>query len=232
MSQNPNRHYTEKEVGILLKRATELQEATDDGSEGGLSLDEVKQIASEIGIDFYHLNTAANELELFQDSVEQSRLWGGPFLIEKKYIIGSGITEAQWERMVEAIRELTGSEGTVSSFGTAVEWSRSIPDIERLQVTVSRGENRSSINIRERYKSGALFAYFFTVLLSLGGGLGIALGLDVSLLAGGIIVGGTATGMLSSLRIALGAVRRKQQKKIKRIMDRLVNIAGDGDLNG
>ena len=58
------RIYTDKEISAVLKRATELQGAQGPaGGTSGLSLDELEQIAAEVGIDPNYVKAAALELE-------------------------------------------------------------------------------------------------------------------------------------------------------------------------
>ena len=49
--QVPRKLFSEKEVGRILKRATELQEDKGPADTMGLSLEEVRQIAMEMGVD-------------------------------------------------------------------------------------------------------------------------------------------------------------------------------------
>ena len=62
---NLPRLYDEKEVGRLIKRATELQreEPMRAAVSGGLSLDELADIAAEAGIDPRYLRRAALEMD-------------------------------------------------------------------------------------------------------------------------------------------------------------------------
>jgi len=231
MTQDSDRLYSEKETGQLIKRSTELKEASTSTSEHGLSAGEITKIAAEIGIEPQHLKTAMLELDGLSSTVSGQKFWGGPFSVNLHRLSNARISDAQWEQMGDEIRSFTGSDGKVTSFGTAVEWSRTIPDLERLQVTVSRGDERTAIRIRERYKSGAAWAYFFTLLVSLGGTIGAAIGLDVSLLAGGILAGGVTTGMLATLRSTLVSLTKKQNKKLSRLMERLSAIIKEGDVH-
>lgn len=47
----PTRQYGEKESALILRRAVALQEAGGRGAGAGLSLDELRQIALEAGVD-------------------------------------------------------------------------------------------------------------------------------------------------------------------------------------
>jgi hypothetical protein len=45
-----SRRFTDREVALVLKKASELEEVEGTGSGGGLTLDDLEQIASEVGI--------------------------------------------------------------------------------------------------------------------------------------------------------------------------------------
>lgn len=61
---NLPRRYDEKEIGRLLRRATELQTAEPTApNPGGMTLEELEEIAVEAGIDPNYLRRAALELE-------------------------------------------------------------------------------------------------------------------------------------------------------------------------
>jgi hypothetical protein len=59
------RRYGDKEVGLILRRATEFQrqEPASAAEGGGLTLAELEEIAAEAGIDPRHLRRAASELD-------------------------------------------------------------------------------------------------------------------------------------------------------------------------
>ena len=59
----PRRLFSEKEISRVLKRATELQDVEGPTETTGLSMEELQQIAAEVGIDPRHLAVAVAELE-------------------------------------------------------------------------------------------------------------------------------------------------------------------------
>src|SRR6266566_2316594 len=61
--QGGARRFSEKEVGLILQRAAELQQHDPRGpAEGGLSLADIEQIAAEAGIDPRHVQAAVATL--------------------------------------------------------------------------------------------------------------------------------------------------------------------------
>ena len=54
-----NNLYTDKEIGKLIKRATELQKESKDSQKRGLSLKEIEDIAEDFGIDPEYLRVSS-----------------------------------------------------------------------------------------------------------------------------------------------------------------------------
>jgi hypothetical protein len=64
MAPSNNRRYTEQEIQAIFRRATERQEATGSADpHRGLTLDELKAIGAESGIDPAHVEAAAVDIE-------------------------------------------------------------------------------------------------------------------------------------------------------------------------
>ena len=83
-----DRLYGEQEIGALIQRAAEIQERAEDRSDPGVSLRELERIASEVGIDPVHLRAAAVELAGRSGTTGVSRLWGGPFVLRERRVVG------------------------------------------------------------------------------------------------------------------------------------------------
>ena len=62
--ERSSRRYSEKEIGLILRRATEFQRSEPSAADPtGLTLAELQEVASEVGIDPAYLRRAAAELE-------------------------------------------------------------------------------------------------------------------------------------------------------------------------
>jgi len=222
-NQNRKRLYSDKEIGALIQRATEIQREASESSERGLSLHEIEHIAAEIGIAPEHLRTAAVELESRPDAGEGARFWGGPFVLDEKRVIEGTLTEEQWEQIVLGLRRLTGSTGRVNEIGQIREWTRTIKDldflIEQTQVTISPRKDQTTIDVRKQYRGGALMAYFLSIVLS-GAVAGIFLdGGGFSDLLTALIVGGSGTGGLTVARTSIAYWTKRQREKLKGLTD-------------
>lgn len=65
MSMDPTRRFTDREVAIVLRKASEIDEGegADAGSGAGLSLEDLKEIAREVGISAQAIDRAARKVE-------------------------------------------------------------------------------------------------------------------------------------------------------------------------
>lgn len=217
------RLYTEKEIGSLIKRATEMQSAARESEDRGLSLQDIEQLAAEIGIEAEHLRNAALELQRQSGVEPRFRLWGGPHELEQERIVEGNLTEGQWEQVVLGLRRLTGSTGTVSEIGRAREWTRSIKDldylVEQTQVTLSPRGEQTKISVRKKYRGGAVAAYVISVLLS-GTLAGIFLdGGGFSDAVNTLILGGSGLGGLAVARTSIGYWARRQRERLRVLTD-------------
>ena len=82
-----NRLYSDKEIGALIQRATELHEEASDSQDHALSLEDVEHIASDLGISPEHVRSAALELAHNIEPGKKFSLFGAPFFAEQARVI-------------------------------------------------------------------------------------------------------------------------------------------------
>ena len=70
--------YNEKEIGSILKRAAELSHDDTATNSLGLSLDELKQLGKEAGINHDFILKAATEMGASLTRSKDKAFWGGP----------------------------------------------------------------------------------------------------------------------------------------------------------
>ena len=107
----PRRHFSEKEISRVLKRATELQEASKTTDPTGLTFEELQQIAVEAGIDAKYIAAAITEQEQEGDVDEQFYWLGAPTSVERVRVVAGEVSDEQWEEMVAEIRSTFGLVG-------------------------------------------------------------------------------------------------------------------------
>ena len=115
-----SRRFTEKEAGALLRKAAELQ-AKGSASEG-ISLEELRAAASEIGISPQTFAAAVEQMDV-PAGPGKVGFWGGPSQFAHEQVIEGTLTEDGWEEILIDLRRTFGEQGTVNVRGTTREWT-------------------------------------------------------------------------------------------------------------
>jgi hypothetical protein len=184
--REPRRRYGDKEIGLILKRATELQkqEPTSSAERGGLTLAELEEIGAEAGIDPRLLRRAAAELDagaVGATAEGLTRLVGAPLAIQYDRTLPGELTEADFMSLVPEIQKVAEGHGHAGLLGNTLTWqSRTDEGGRSLQISVSSRDGRTQILISERLgqHAGALFG---GLVGGVGGGAGLGIGLGVGL---------------------------------------------------
>jgi len=99
--ERSSRRYSEKEVGLILRRATEFQRSEPSAADPtGLTLAELEEVASEVGIDPAYLRRAAAELEAGAGSGPWDKFLGGPLAFVLERTIPGEFPESRFEELV------------------------------------------------------------------------------------------------------------------------------------
>lgn len=139
--------YDRKEIGAILKKAAENSSSDDAGAVMGLSIDELRQLASDVGIDPEQIARAVAEIE--GDSRRRERkFWGGPFSFHSQVLVEGEIGAGQWEEMLIAIRDFFRSKGEVTTRESVYEWSSPWGTTNTAQVTALKDSGKTKINVR------------------------------------------------------------------------------------
>ena len=226
--ESPSRRYSEKEVGLILRRATELQRAEPSAANPeGLTLRELAEVAAEVGIDPAYLRRAAAELESGAGSGPWARLLGAaPGFVLERTIPGE-FPESGFEELVPLMQAATLGQGNASAVGKTLTWSsRSDTNTSSQQVLVTVHEGETLIRIEERL-AGFAGGLFGGVLGGVGGGLGIGVGGAL----GGALFGSVAMAIAfpvviigasyTACRHFFAAHVRRRRSRMQDLMDRL-----------
>jgi hypothetical protein len=222
------RRYSEKEVGRILRRATEIQRAEPTArSPAGLTLGELEEVAKEAGIDPGYLRRAAAELEVGGESPAWRLLAGAPpgFVLER--IVPGELPQSAFETLVPLMQSGTIGQGNASSVGKTLTWSsRSDSNTSSQQVLVSSRDGETLIRVEERL-GGFAGGIFGGLLGGVGGGVGIG--------AGGALGGALGSVALAvvfplviisssyvAARSIFSAHVRKRRRRMQELLDRLV----------
>src|SRR3954453_19339916 len=96
---NPSRRFNEKEVALIIKRASELQQSeTTAESSAGMSLAELEQVAREAGLDPELVRRAAVDLDSRVTDQTPNRFLGGPSVLRLERTIDGEGSADEYER--------------------------------------------------------------------------------------------------------------------------------------
>ncbi|NNE68777.1 MAG: hypothetical protein HKN29_00285 [Rhodothermales bacterium] len=157
------RTYNEREIGALMKRATELHESSVGTSNRHLSLEEVETLAAELGLPAAHVREAALELEHGEPDSGRRGLFGGPFVIDETRVVAGEVSDSIWEDVVLDLRQFTGRTGQTSLVGRAREWSHYIGEgdeginFTRIKAMVRPRDGQTSIHLRKQFSGVAMW---------------------------------------------------------------------------
>ena len=213
------RRYSEKQIGRLIQRATELHEADETSPDHSLSLKDVQQIASDLGVSPEHVEDAAREMDMDDILSNKTGLFGGPFREQYSHIVSGELTDAQWEEILLELRRIAGGSGKTKQIGQIREWSKVLQEgdatLQGMRITLRPNEGKTTIDL-ERH-----FGFFaFNAFLASGVAGFFLSGLTLStfgfppLLN---VISGILGGLLgmSTTRALFSMWRQKQQKRLR-----------------
>ncbi|MCB0719213.1 MAG: hypothetical protein KDD65_12255 [Bacteroidetes bacterium] len=121
------RTYSEDQVREIMRRATQKQrESTDRHDPNGLSLDEIKRIANELGVDPDFIEQAAGEIGSRQVAISESRWLGGPTEVRVSDKFAGRLDDRAQSVVAQIIRKHSGQDsGRIETIGSSLTWRSS-----------------------------------------------------------------------------------------------------------
>ena len=222
------RRYSEEEVGLILRRATEMRRAEPTALDpAGLTLAELEEIAAEAGIDPGMLRQAASELNAQQPATLGSRLAGAAMAVAIERVVEGEMPVERLEELVPNIVAATPGRGTASAVGRSLTWSsQEGSNLTEQQVLVSAQNGQTLIRVEQSY-SGLAAGWFGGIMGGVGAGLGFGLGGALSTILGlGVgLVAFPLTAVAGSFYLARAIYAsqvRSRQVAAHALVDRLV----------
>jgi len=222
------RRYSEEEVGLILRRATEMQRAEPTALDpAGLTMAELEEIAAEAGIDRGMLRQAASEMNARQPATLGSRLAGAAMAVAIERVVEGEMPVERLEELVPTIVAATPGRGTASAVGRSLTWSsQEGSNLTEQQVLVSSQNGQTLIRVEQSY-SGLAAGWFGGIMGGVGGGVGFGLGGGLSAILGlGVgLVAFPLTALAGSFYLARAIYAsqvRSRQVAAHALVDRLV----------
>lgn len=223
------KRFNEQEVRLILRRAvTPIQDEHDpDIDDRGVTLEELKEIAVEVGIDPLRVQLAATELRSSVSSPTNPYL-GIPTTVHFESVIrGIRLEQLLEHDLVSLIRSIMGRQGIVSRQGSAFEWKARDPMGGRY-VSLTPTEDGIRVSVLGNYRDGVL-----SIAAGVGGPIFVGASAVLSSLAlgpAGILLGGAVLAALPP-RFAYRAWRKKEDATLATLHRRLLEAVGQAALH-
>lgn len=220
------RLYGENEVGALLRRAAELQASQGESATSGLTIDELKTIAAEAGIDPKFVEQAAMGTGRVERRGERFYFWGGPVKLDDERAVAGEVRADLWPDVVRAANDVFG-DGEASSLGRGLEWKRMPMGYSQphARVSVVPRAGKTTIRVQRRLDNEAAsvhmisfsLVFLFGILFPILSGLSLWLTIPVVLAV-------LALTFFAS-RLGFKAVSRAQQEKFDALVGQIEALA-------
>ncbi len=222
------RLYSEDEIASILKRSARLQAEGEVESTAGLTLSELKHIASEVGIDPALVESATRDLErgLREDGEKASSLFL-PLKSRESHLVRGEVRATRWEDVLAEIRALYGEFGSVGQVGNQLNWVHSKFPEPDIQVSVASRNGRTKVSASSDYSN--LLAFFMPGMFA-SSAVVAALTIEGLGLTGGAValaLGLWLTVYWLAARAILARLNRKEKRRARALTDRLETILYD-----
>jgi len=216
------RRYTDREVSLIFQRALEPDAALPGfpSEDPGLSLDQIKAIAVEVGIDPGRIDHAASGL--LEPSPAPSNPYAGiPTTVQFQTTVeGLELASVPRHEALAVIRGTLGRQGILSVEPDSFEWKARDPMGGRY-VSFLPSPRGVRISVLGNYRDG-----FFTTLLSVGGAFFVAAAAILSgagLGPAGILLGAAAVALIPP-RFAYRWWRKREDATMAALHGRLLAL--------
>ena len=228
MPDSTGRRFTQQEFALVLRKAAELQEQhVIPTRREGFTLDEMEQIASEVGIPAEHLRRAVALMDLPQLTLGE-RLLGAPATFRVEHIIPGSVEETTLQRMVDAARLTAGKQGEVKFVLDALEWEDK-DDFSGTHLNIARRGEQTRVQLIAHLDSGYVMLVVTPLLSVLAGGIaGAALGLDTPLEIGAAAAGALGAGTLG-MRALWRRMTRTWRGRLETLLGLVIDTAKSAD---
>lgn len=167
------RRYSDEEMALILREASEATEGGSAGRAQGLSLTQLKEIAVEVGLDPAQVEAAANRL-VHHRAGGKVPFFGTPVTPEFEREIPGELLQEDMAELVTTIRKVLGRRGVTGTELGAFEWKAGDPMGGRyVSVRPKDGSTRLRVfaNFRDGLgvgvvAGGMMMTMAFTVLLA------------------------------------------------------------------
>lgn len=148
MAKERERSYSDQEFALILNKAAELSVATDMSQRRrtGLTLEEIKAIATEAGFEPELIERAARQVPVSPDASRVERAIGGPLKHELIAHFDERLTDERAARLLAIVRATVDQQGEGESTTAGLSWN-SVGEGSQLFVTAHSEDERTRVRV-------------------------------------------------------------------------------------
>ncbi len=226
-----SRKYTEAEVRAILAKAVQDGASGPPSETGDLSLDELKEIGAEVGIDPVSLERAARSLSVGQ-SDRRALLAGAPTSVTVERRVGGDLDSVQTNEILSVIRKEMGSPGRLSELTDLLEW-RSEGELGQRVITLSSSDGGTAVDGMADLTQAAVITHLPATLLGIiGSAIGFMVSADAGNEIGMVLFIALLPMVLLATRTVFGRLARSEAGKLERAVEELATLVGESDPEG
>ncbi len=217
MGANDKTNFSHDEMRELMRRASEKQRTAHGAANPpGLSLEEIKRIAADVGVDPSFVDESLAELGTDEFESRHSVLVGGPSSYRmRRRVAGTIDTEVLYEIADTIRRQSKSDRGHIESIGNKLYW-RSSRGSNSKTVSVSSGDGATSIEATADFSASVLPIWITPAAVAMLGFAGILVGRNVY---PGLIVLAVSLAIALLVRFSFGIASRKTAENLETMMD-------------
>lgn len=214
------RRYTEAEVRMILDRAVEVGDVAAPSSRDGMSLEEIKEIGAEVGIEGTSIERAAQSLQARATGPRSS--WsGGAVSLHSELQVAGDLGSVSTNAILSLIRREMGRQGDLSEVGGLLEW-RSTGELSEEAITLSSEHESTTITGSADLRNAAVVTFLPGSIL---GGFGSILWFIQAANAGneiGMVLAALVLPvLLLAMRLVFRRISRGEAEKLERVLEGL-----------
>ncbi len=230
MDSDNSRRYTDREVAVVLHRASQIEEAGAPGPGGGLSRADLEEIAREVGISRDAITRALDDLDRRRE--RGSLVFGSPRVRRAVHAVHGELNEEAMARLIRLVDERAEGAGVISEALGSVRWTSS-DRFQSAQVSITPEGGDTTIQVVEK-SNARLKAILHGVPAGWGfiaaAGVAGSATLPVAVVALGFVVGaGVGAG---AGRLAWNWISARSAKRVERLAEELAREAEDAAKQG
>jgi hypothetical protein len=231
-----DRGYSEREFALILAKASELAKPRVAGAAAadrpGLTLEEMKAIASEVGLDPDLVARAARLVALDETPSAVERLMGGPMKYRIDAELPNGLNEARANRLLHVIRSAAEERGEGVTDTAGVSWN-TVGEGSRVMVTAHAEGDGTRVRIVADRAGALALTTVFSGLATLMAGIVVLVagksGAYDSVLLGLTLFGGAGLGIAATARALWASSGRALRARVAALHDTIERTLGDED---